>query len=79
MYVIFFTFFIIVSISINFMILTQKGKMLEINDFYNIKDKNKLFFFNVLKNNLTNKVISILSLFFFFINLILCNLITLKK
>ncbi|WP_343183907.1 hypothetical protein RJK19_01270 [Buchnera aphidicola (Ceratovacuna keduensis)] len=61
------------------MILTQKGKMLEINDFYNIKDKNKLFFFNVLKNNLTNKVISILSLFFFFINLILCNLITLKK
>lgn len=79
MYVIFFTFFIIVSISINFIILTQKVKMLEMHDFYSIKNKNKLFFFNILKNNLTNKVISILLLFFFFINLVLCNLMTLKK
>ncbi|BGI51485.1 MAG: hypothetical protein BucCj_2410 [Buchnera aphidicola (Ceratovacuna japonica)] len=79
MYVIFFIFFIVISIALNFMIITQKGKMLEIHDFYREKNKNKLFFFNILKNNLTNKIISILSLFFFFFDLVLCNLMTISK
>ncbi|WP_343188079.1 hypothetical protein RJD23_01290 [Buchnera aphidicola (Ceratoglyphina bambusae)] len=74
MYTFCFLSFIFIVFFLNILIILQSNKVVEIHDYYKIKNNSIFYSFNIFKNSLTNRLISILSISFFIFDLILCNL-----